>query len=345
MCAALTLLSTTRFYKRFGPRYWIEGAGIEGLPPWRRALDIAQGHSPREADWYRQRRGGARGCTTNLDREMGLHRVNRHYGYVLDDKAVFADLCAHRGMPTPRIAARAVDGVWRWAAGGREALGQSLRVHGRIVVKPTLGGKGAEVRVLRELAAMDPPPATDTIATPFVRQHDYAEAIFPNALNTLRVLMVRDADGPFVAAATHRFGTSGSGVTDNFSQGGLVAELDMASGRLGTALSVGPRNQLLEHGTHPDTGARIGGVVVPDWGGLRTLVDRLAEAFPELRYAGWDIAMTAEGPVVIEGNSHPSLRFFQLFEPILDRPRLAAFLAPYLPVARRTSGRRRVAGS
>jgi hypothetical protein len=35
--------------------------------------------------------------------------------------------------------------------------------------------------------------------------------------------------------------------------------------------------------------------------------------------------MTGEGPVVIEGNARPSLRFFQLYEPMLDDPRLRDF--------------------
>lgn len=332
MSAVTDLAGRARFYERFTRTYWRESAG---LPPLRRARDIAGGYHPHEADWYRQRRGHARGCTTNFDREHHLKLMNRHYGYVLDDKAVFCAMAARRDLPVPPVCARAVGGVWRWEAGGEAALDASLAEHGRFVVKPTLGKKGQEVALLASLGVMTPAPAFDAIATPFVQQHPYSGRIFPGALNTIRVLMLRDEAGPFAAAATHRFGTARSGVTDNFSRDGLVAGLDLASGVMAEGLTVGPGNALMTHARHPDTDARIEGEAVPGWNDVTRLVGELGEAFPELIYVGWDIAMTEDGPVVIEGNSHPSMRFFQLYEEVLRTPRLAAFFADYLPVDRR----------
>ena len=334
-----SLIGRARFYRSFARRYWRESAVADPvrLPARRRAADIAGGFHPLEADWYRQRRGDVRGCTRNLDREEGLRRVNEHYGYVLDDKAVFAAMAARRGLPVPPVCARAVRGVWRWETGGEAALAGSLAEHGRFVVKPTLGKKGQEVRIHTAPDAMRAAPAFDAIATPFVRQHAYAGTIFPDTLNTLRVLMVRDAAGPFIGAVTHRFGSARSGVTDNFSRDGLVAGVGLDDGTLRAGLSVGRGNALDVHRSHPGTGAAIEGVAVAHWRAVIELVDALGEAFPELVYVGWDIGVTPDGPVVIEGNSHPSLRFFQLYERLLEAPRLAAFLSGYLPVARRVA--------
>jgi hypothetical protein len=335
MLSMVQAVRRLRFLKRFARTYWRESRAADPhrLPAWRRAADIAAGYHPLEADWYRQLRQGAGGCVTNFDREENLRLMNRHYGYVLDDKAVFWAMA--RGLPVPPVCVRAVGGVWRWEEGGEATLAAGLSRHGRFVVKPTLGKKGADVRVLCRLDELSPAPDHDAVGTPFVRQHAYAEAIFPSALNTIRLLMLRDDEGAFAGAATHRFGSEATGVTDNFSRGGLVAGIDLQTGRLARALAVGPGNALVEHATHPDTGQRIEGVVVPGWPRLLELAAELGEAFPYLIYVGWDIAVTEGGPVVIEGNSHPSLRFFQLFERLLDRPRLRRFFARHLPVERR----------
>ena len=334
-----SVAARARFYKAFSRRYWRESgtADARRLPPVRRAADILSGFHPLEADWYRQLRGDTRGCTRNIDREEGLRRVNRHYGYVLDDKAVFTALAARKRVPVPALAARAVGGRWHWEEGGEACLRASLSEHGRFVVKPTLGKKGQEIAILETLGALDPAPAFDAIATPFVRQHAYAEAIFPGALNTVRVLMLRDAGGVFAAAATHRFGSAASGVTDNFSRNGVVAKVDAETGLLGRGLSIGPGNALVPRDAHPDTHQPITGIQVPRWQDVLALVQTLGRAFPELIYVGWDIAVTPSGPVVIEGNSHPSLRFFQFYDRILEEPRTAAFFADYLPVGARAA--------
>jgi Sugar-transfer associated ATP-grasp len=60
------------------------------------------------------------------------------------------------------------------------------------------------------------------IVTAAVEQHPEMASFFPETVNTVRVLMMREPGGEaFVADAVLRLGTSSSGGVDNFSKGGL----------------------------------------------------------------------------------------------------------------------------
>ena len=124
----------------------------------------------------------------------------------------------------------------------------------------------------------------------------------------------------------HRWGTSASGPVDNVSSGGLCSLVDLATGALGPAVGRprGPRR--VEHDVHPDTGQRITGLRVPDWGGVRRLALELMEAFPDVEHVGWDLCVTDRGPLVVEGNpGTPNPNVFQFHGPFLHDPRVRRY--------------------
>ena len=45
------------------------------------------------------------------------------------------------------------------------------------------------------------------------------------------------------------------------------------------------------------------GFQVPCWEEIKALVKEAALVTPQLRYMVWDVALTPDGPVIIEGNS------------------------------------------
>ena len=53
---------------------------------------------------------------------------------------------------------------------------------------------------------------------------------------------------------------------------------------------------------HPDSGAQIAGVKINNWEEIVKEVLHFQECFPFIKAAGWDIALTDDGPVVIEIN-------------------------------------------
>jgi hypothetical protein len=88
---------------------------------------------------------------------------------------------------------------------------------------------------------------------------------------------------------------------DNFAgswTGNLVVFVEPGSGALGGAFVDGTPCAV-----HPGTGEKIAGFHLPHWSGARALVERAALRFTPLRAIGWDVALTQDGPVLVEGNS------------------------------------------
>ncbi|MCV2490721.1 hypothetical protein OF117_15280 [Geodermatophilus sp. YIM 151500] len=247
---------------------------------------------------------------------------------LVQHKHVFADALAARGLAAcaPEVYATIGPGGLRVRSPGH---GDRLRAQDLVVVKPTSGYGGGGVRLVTpaEAEATVADPRCDLIVQERVLQHPELRAVNPGSLNTLRVLAVRlPGHGPLLAAAVQRWGRVGTGPVDNLSAGGLCSAVDLDTGRLGPAVGRPRDRRRVEHDTHPDSGARIAGVLVPQWPQVRDLAFRLMAAFPELDHVGWDIAVTDRGPLVIEGNgSMPGVNVFQFHGPFLTDPRLLEY--------------------
>jgi hypothetical protein len=320
-----------RFYRKFGRRYWRETRAADPrMPVHRFARYVLQGFHPLEGSWYEQSYGRTDVCVSNFHREVGLSRINRHYGYLLDNKLFFAQSVKAAGLPQPEVFGAAHHGRWYWEPDGLVRLQRSIDERGRAMVKPITGKKGREIEAIDDPRQLFDRSFDEVLVTAFCRQADYAQRIYPGSLNTVRLLSLLPRDGEFfIGAAIHRFGAEGTGLVDNFSSGGLVADIDLATGRIGRAVRVGPDNRLLWYDRHPDTDAAISGVTVERWAEVKRLTLELCRAFPFLKYVGWDIAVTPDGPEVIEGNAHPGLRFFQIYEPLLANDRMRDFYKDY----------------
>lgn len=214
-------------------------------------------------------------------------------------------------------------------------LAEAIAAHGRVVVKPVSGFGGRHVRLL---AAGDAAPAEGNfIVEAALRQQPYAAAIFPGAVNTIRLFTLRAAgEEPFIAGAAHRFGVAATAPVDNLSQGGLAAMVDLQTGGLSAAKSKPRLHAQTLHIRHPDTGAVFEGTVVPQWAEVKALALELAAGVPGLKLAGWDICVTADGPRLIEGNGHvPNPNLIQMHRPILLDARTRRFFADHGIISRR----------
>jgi hypothetical protein len=161
----------------------------------------------------------------------------------------------------------------------------------------------------------------------FIEQHNYSMDIFPDSLNTIRLLTMWDYNHrePFIAAAVHRFGTRKTAPLDNCTMGGISCAIELSSGTLSMGACYPKDDGLYWHETHPDTGARLKGVVVPRWEEVKAGILEMAASVPFVPYIGWDVAITATGIKVIEGNNFSNVRLFQVHSPLLLDPRVKAF--------------------
>ena len=165
------------------------------------------------------------------------------------------------------------------------------------------------------------------LACVYINQASYAQNIFPETTNTLRILTLIDPDSnqAFLAAAVHRFGTCRSGAVDNWAAGGLSAHVNPLTGQLGRGFVYQMGNPPLSCATHPDTGSTIEGVIVPGWEALSKRLLSVANKWSFIPYIGWDIVVTEGGFQVLEGNNSTSVDLFQVHEPLLSNPRIKRF--------------------
>jgi hypothetical protein len=238
---------------------------------------------------------------------------------------VFADALTARGLGSsaPELYGTVTaDGFLPRSPGALERLLQQETV----VLKPTSGRGGSGVRLVppTEVADLVAPGGTELLVQERIVPHPDIAAIYPGSLNTVRVLAVRlPGSGPVLAAAIHRWGAAGTGPVDNISSGGLCSAVDLETGRLGPAVGRPRARSRPEFDRHPDTGAPITGVLVPDWPAVRDLALRLMAAFPEVAHVGWDLAVSDRGVQVIEGNGNmPAVYIFQFHGSFLGDPRL-----------------------
>ena len=175
------------------------------------------------------------------------------------------------------------------------------------------------------------------LVTAWVKQAAYANSIFPKTSNTVRILTIRDAQGPYVAAAVHRFGSSRSYPVDNFHQGrgGVCVHVDPTTGIMGKGLITDSKGNPQTLTQHPETGTQFAGVPIPHYAKMTQGLLRLCDFLPETLLVGWDILMTDDGYCVIEANTLPTLTVWQVHQPLLANPRNARFFHTHgIPVAK-----------
>ena len=224
-----------------------------------------------------------------------------------------------------------------------EWLAAALDAAGTLVCKPVYGSGGRDVLVCRRTADgyrvngnrhsrsafVDRVRAFDgVLVTEYVEQADYAARLFPDAANTLRVLTLWDpeTDDPFVAGVVQRIGTRRSAPVDNWSRGGLSAEVREDGTLSAGAQWLPDRGVVRWFDSHPDSGVQIEGTAVPDWPAIRSGVLELARTVPSLPRVGWDVLPTGDGAfVVFEANAHAATRTIQVHRPLLRDPRVRRF--------------------
>ena len=132
-----------------------------------------------------------------------------------------------------------------------------------------------------------------------LHNHPDIAALGLPSLATLRVLTYGAADDIRIARAALKFPVGRKGV-DNYHAGGIAAPVDLESGRVGPGVDASGMEWL---SSHPETGQRFEGLIVPHWNEVLTQARRAAMSMPEFRCVGWDIAVTPGGVVILEGNS------------------------------------------
>lgn len=144
------------------------------------------------------------------------------------------------------------------------------------------------------------------IITEYVVMHEYLRNIYPESVNTIRVMVVNEHGyDPKIMQTYMRIGSSKTGFTDNVGYGGICAKIEKETGKLYKPQTIAA-HRFYDCPTHPDSNVKIEGYL-PNWDVLRKSVLEIARQLGELEYLGFDVVLTETGICVIEINIHQDL--------------------------------------
>lgn len=193
-----------------------------------------------------------------------------------------------------------------------------------IFAKPNVGesGKGIErlktcdFSNLEEMYAYVKDPAHNFgVIEEQLVQHPDLNVLYPLAINSYRIVtLVQDGVAHCVYAVS-KSGNEGKFV-DNMENSGLCCPIDQETGKIAGCAHT---SALINYDVHPYTGVTLMGFQLPFVKEAVELAKEAAMEVPEIRYVGWDVCVTPDGPAIIEGNVYPGYDFWQLPEHTPDK--------------------------
>ncbi len=271
-------------------------------------------------------KGGLEGHFISKSRLMARQKFLNHPSFqeITEDKAVFYTYCARMGLPTPRLLGlffKSSSGL-QW--GQRPLTGESQwedffdnYCPPEFVVKPGLGVYGEGIlfieknspgysgtELFRKLQTH--PKYHCFVVQECLQNHPDIMAInSKKGLQTVRVITLIDNDLRVnVVYAFFKF-IVGNNRIDNHKGGelgNLLCEINLQDGHFKVPLLITAKGPVSVP-KHPETDREIEGTKLPCWEEICDLAVSVAPNFLPMRSIGWDIALTPEGPKIIEGNA------------------------------------------
>jgi glutathione synthase/RimK-type ligase-like ATP-grasp enzyme len=252
---------------------------------------------------------------------------------LLKDKGIFYRYCTALGVPVPKLYAIFFRDNAGWSFDGSVPASRDKwekfiesRLPSEFVIKPSQGSFGEGVNIfcrtnagfinafgkqcsaadIYETMLLDPKYDSFIIQQRLKNHPDLVHLTGTQSLHTVRLVTSVDAAGHSRAIHARLKLSSGQTVTDNWRHGqgeNAKAELSLGEGVLGRVIIPAPDGPGVKviH-THPKTGIHFDGFRLPFWKQACSLVERAAIKFLPIRTIGWDVALTPDGPIILEGN-------------------------------------------
>lgn len=290
--------------------------------------------------------------TSNLLRYLFAQRPSAERRALAHDKAYFASWCAERGFPAigtvlsvgadaPPAPADALPAADLFTKPMNACQGQGARrwralAGGRYVEDDGTGAPAESVDaagLIDELQAQAHATGGAVVVQRVLENHAGLRSLSRGGLATVRLLTYCMPDAPAGVIGAGLRMPRGDAPVDNLAAGGLVAPVDVATGVLGAANTKHAARAGLRYAVHPDTGGVIAGARLPEWDAVVHLGlaahDAVAAVVDGIPVIGWDVAITDDGPVLVELNTIPCVVGIQMTTgvPLGATPYVPAVLA------------------
>lgn len=262
----------------------------------------------------------------HMTRDAANVRGNR---FIVQDKLQFEDLLSEAGIKTTRTLFLLTRNEILDRSGGTVDFGrflaavEAMDLPRGIIVKPRAGGSGSAIfkmnvsggNLVHDAMRLDQRSFLNLVFTTnngtfwdqfliqeTIAQHPQLDLFNMSSANSVRIDTFMEESGEIrFNAAALKVGAPGS-ITDNVTSGGSTIAIDLETGRLTSGAKVDAR-----YGGHYfDLKSRFGidsrDFVMPHWPQVLALTRRAAECLAPFRSLGWDIAISKDGPLVIETN-------------------------------------------
>lgn len=139
-----------------------------------------------------------------------------------------------------------------------------------------------------------------------ITQHSKINELYPNSVNTLRIVTACKDGKTTIMFRCIRIGNGGN-VVDNFNHGGMYSIIN----QYGVINKPAIDKKSNIYTTHPETGTVIEGFEIPYFDEAINMCEKASHIVPEIGLVGWDVAITPNGPVLVEGNNFPGYDIYQ----------------------------------
>jgi hypothetical protein len=272
-----------------------------------------------------------------------LEDINGRFAYILGEKLLFERIFGHY-INVPHVNCWIKNGNCIDMESGQETdILTTIGEKKTLIAKPTRSrGGGSGIHKIStdgqqytiDEGNVDTQQLRATVSTweeyiivDYIIQANYSNKIYSETTNSMRVITGRWKNGEYeVLLSFHRFGTDLSKPVDNISSGGLVAIVDIETGKLGKAKCKIEPTKLYE--IHPDSGGKIEGVEVPKWKEIKEKLLHVHRCFPYYTFLAWDVVITDQGePCILEINRGSDLTI-QMIKPLRNE-KLGDFMREY----------------
>ncbi len=177
---------------------------------------------------------------------------------------------------------------------------------GKFVIKPIDKRWGIGIKFINnenEIIVIESPfiqeiTENDNISTFIVEDeitnHPTLQILSTHSLNTLRVITVLKHNKVNLIFACIRFSSNETKI-DNWSSGGFAANVDINTGKADSAIKKNDKKGVVKNEIS-------NGLVIPFFDESKKMVSKAHYLFPDIKSIGWDIAITKDGPIIIECN-------------------------------------------
>ncbi len=159
----------------------------------------------------------------------------------------------------------------------------------------------------------------------------FTEYIYPeksmaeinSQIHTLRLVTLnKDGVNPKIIGGYLRFGMDDTGsvnyihVNDEGENSfNIFTEINVDTGKFGNALAI-YSNRCESIDFHPNSNKALKGII-PCWNEVVEKVNSICKRFFGIEWMGFDIGITDKGIKIMEINSHPGIKYMQVFKPML----------------------------